>query len=752
MTMTRKTTVTQTRLHMADSWTEPASSGVGPTSKSDSGNAECGVRNAELIPKGHDRRDFIKAAAGITILFALDPFDVLAQRPGGRQGYPTDFNAYLHIGIDGRVRCLVGKIEMGQGASMMLSQFLAEELEVAIDSVDITMGDTDLCPWDAGTWGSQSSRIFGPVLRAAAAEGREVLLQLASERLAVSRDRLKAENGVIFDSTTPSTRLTYAQIAQGARIERSLQQKPALKTPSTFKVIGKSVPRRDAVAKVTGGAKYAGDVRLPGMLYARILRPPAHGASLKSLDVSEAERMAGVKVVKDSDLIAVLHELPDQADRAIAAVRAEWDIPEPTVDDKTIFDHIVKASPAGQVVAESGNLQEGASLAKTTCEATYYNSYVAHAAMETHTALAQLENGKYTLWVSTQSPFGVKTQVAQTVGVEPDKVRVITPYVGGGFGGKSASRQAVEAARLVKLTGRPIQVCWTRSEEFFFDTFRPAAVVKIRSGTDTAGKIVLWDFDVFAAGDREAKQFYEVPHQRTVSHGGWGGGGGGTSIHPFSTGPWRAPAVNTNTFARESHIDAMAEKAGLDRLDFRLRNLKDPRMIRVLKAVAEKFGWVPGVGASRRGHGIACAMYLGTYIATMAEVAVDSNSGQIKVKRVVCAHDTGLIINPEGLRLQVEGSCMMGLGYALTEEVHFRSGQIHDRNFDSYEIPKFSWAPRIETILIDAPEHPCQGGGEPAIVCMGAVLASAVYDAVGARLYHLPMTPERVKAALGKKT
>ncbi len=427
-------------------------------------------------------------------------------------------------------------------------------------------------------------------------------------------------------------------------------------------------------------------------------------------------------------------------------------MPEPTVDDKTIFDHILKASAAGQVLAESGNLEEGAKAAHTNCEASYYNSYVAHAAMETHTALAQLENGKYTLWVSTQSPFGVKTQVAQAVGVDPANVRVITPYVGGGFGGKSASRQAVEAARLAKLAGRPVQVRWTRPEEFFFDTFRPAAVVKIRSGSDREGKIVLWDFEVFAAGDREAKQFYEVPNQRTVSHGGWGGGGAGTSVHPFATGPWRAPAVNTNTFARESQIDAMAEKASIDRLEFRLKNLQDPRMIRVLKTAAEKFGWTPSVKSSGRGHGIACAMYLGTYIATMAEVAVDRKTGAIRVKRVVCAHDTGLIINPEGLRLQVEGSIMMGLGYPLTEEVHFRSGQIQDRNFDTYEIPKFSWVPKIETILIDAPEHASQGGGEPAIVCMGAVLASAVYDAAGIRLYQLPMTPERVRAALEKRS
>src|SRR5574340_333637 len=487
-------------------------------------------------------------------------------------------------------------------------------------------------------------------------------------------------------------------------------------------------------------------MRLPGMLHARVLRPPAHGAALQSVDTTAAEK-AGAMVVKDGDLIAVLHERRDAAEEACAMIKAHFAPPPSGPDDQSIFAHLLKNAPPGQVVGEGGTLAEGEKLAASVFEHEYLNSYVAHACMETHSATAEVKDGKVAVWASTQTPFPVKQQVAQALGFAPQDVRVIAPYVGGGFGGKSASRQAIEAARLARITKRPVQVVWDRAEEFFYDTFRPAAVVKIRSGLNREGKIVFWDYKVYCAGDREARQFYDVPHQRTVSSGGWGGGGQ-SGLHPFGIGPWRAPSVNTHTFARESQIDIMAAKAGLDPLEFRLRNLADARMTGVLEAAAKQFGWKAARAPSGRGVGVACAIYLGTYVATMAEVAVDRASGRVQVKRVVCAQDQGVIVNPEGSRQQIEGSITMGLGYALTEEVHFKNGQVLERNFDSYEIPRFSWLPRIEAVLIDNPQTPASGCGEPPIVTMGAVIANAIYDAAGARLLQLPMPPERVKAAL----
>ena len=298
------------------------------------------------------------------------------------------------------------------------------------------------------------------------------------------------------------------------------------------------------------------------------------------------------------------------------------------------------------------------------------------------------------------------------------------------------------------MTGKPIQVAWTRAEEFFYDTFRPAAVVKIKAGVTKAGLLTLWDYGVYFAGGRGAEQFYDIPNHRTMSYGsGWTAPEG---AHPFATGPWRAPANNTNTHARESHIDMLASKAGVDPIEFRLKNLKDQRMQRVLKAAAEKFGWTPAKSPSGRGLGVACGTDVGSVVAHIAEVAVDKSTGHIQVKRVVCAQEMGLCINPEGARIQMEGCITMGLGYALTEELKFTGGDIHTHNFDTYTIPRFSWLPKIETVIVDAKDKPAQGGGEPAVICMGAVIANAVYDATGVRLLQLPMTPERLKAALSK--
>jgi isoquinoline 1-oxidoreductase len=483
------------------------------------------------------------------------------------------------------------------------------------------------------------------------------------------------------------------------------------------------------------------------MLHAKILRPPVHGAKLKSVDTSALADDKEIKLVQEKDLIAVLHLYPDVAAQALSKMKAKFDLPEAKVSPKTIFKHLLNVAPQGEVVTQGGDINEGEKIAREAFEATYLNHYVAHATIETHTALAKVEKDRVTVWASTQRPFGAKEEVAQALGMPSKNVHVITPFVGGGFGGKSQNRQVVEAARLSKLTGRPVQVAWSRQEEFFYDTFRPAAIVKIRSGVTEANQIAFWNFDVYFGGPRGAEQFYDIPHHREISHGHYTGIPG---AHPFGTGPWRAPGNNTNTFARESHIDLMAAKLRMDPLEFRLKNLGDQRMIRVLKAAAEKFGWGVSPAPSGRGFGVACATDVGAYVATMAEVEVDQQSGRVRVKRIVCAQDMGLVINPEGAKSQMEGSLTMGLGYALTEEVRFNGGEILDHNFDTYEIPRFSWLPKIETVLVENPESPPAGGGEPPIVCMGGAIANAIFDATGARLFELPMTPERIKNALAE--
>lgn len=701
------------------------------------------------------RRDFLKrmglSGGGLVVFATFGNMPAFART--AREGYagtkvPVDFNAFLRIGVDNRVTCFVGKIEMGQGPITSYTQMVAEELDVLYDSVDLVMGDTDLCPWDAGTWGSLSTRYYGIFIKEAASEAKGVLKELASERLKCPPKRLVTQAGIISDRNRPDNRVTYGELTQGHLIERYLDDVPPLKPFSEYTISGKSYLRRDARQKVTGEAQFAGDIRLPDMLYAKIVRPPAHGARRVRIDTAIAEEIKGARVVRDDDLVAVLHSHPEIAQKALSKIEAKYIMPQTGVNHETIFDHLLSKAPSPNVADQGGDLATGEKKASEIFEETYLNSYVAHAPMETHTALAHFENGKMTVWASTQSPFGVQRQVARAVGLPAEKVRVITPFVGGGFGGKSASAQAIEAARLTKICRKPVMVMWSREEEFFFDTFRPAALVKIRSGLNDSGRIVFWDYRVYFAGRRGCHNFYEIPNHRESVHGEWRIVPG---IHPFAVGPWRAPAANTNVYARDLHFNLMAEAAGQDPLAFRLDHLKDQRMRSVLEAVAKKFGYTAAKPPSGRGIGIACGIDAETYVAAMAEVKVDANSGNIQVNRVVCAQEMGQVVNPQGATIQMEGCLTMGLGYALAEEVHFKDGKLLDTNFDTYAIPRFSWLPKIETVIVPNPALPPKGGGEPAIIIMGGVLATAVHDATGAIVTQLPMTSDRVKIALKSK-
>jgi nicotinate dehydrogenase subunit B len=691
------------------------------------------------------RREFVKLLGpGLYFLFSIDDL-LLAQERGRSFGrYPDDFNAYLRIAEDGHVTCYSGKVELGQGLTASLAQMLAEELEVPFESITMVFGDTLLCPWDGGTNGSRSIKYFGPVLRAAGAEAREVLIQMAADQLKVPAGRLAAKNGEVFDRNNPNVKVTYGALAKGKTIERHLEKKPVLKDASKFVVCGKALPRADFHDKVIGKAQYSGDIRLPKMLYGKVLRPPAHGAKLKTVDLSAAKRVKDATVLQEEDFIAVVHPLPDVAEKTLALIKAEYEQVASEPDEGNIHEHILNTQARDNTIEQKGDLSQGEKLAVLKFEESYFTPYVAHAPTETHSALADVKKDEATIYVGTQRPFGANGEIGRAIGLPSDKVRVITPYVGGGFGGKSQVGQAVQAARLSKMTGFPVQVVWTREEEFFYDTFSPAAVVKIKSGLDESSRIAYWDYHVFFAGERSSQNIYDVPNLRTTSRGtGFGGGG----PHPFPTGAWRGPGSNTNIFARESHIDVMAAKAGLDPLEFRLKNLTDERMVRVVKAGAEKFGWRPGKSPTRRGRGMVCLDYLGTYVAAFVQLQVDKEN-RIWVERIVHAQDTGPVINPEGARMQMEGAITMGLGYCLSEEMHFKGGELLDLNFASYRVPRFSWIPKIETVMVENLDIAPSGGGEPPIVGMGALLANGLFDATGIRVTRLPLTPERIREKL----
>ncbi|HXY96785.1 MAG TPA: molybdopterin cofactor-binding domain-containing protein [Steroidobacteraceae bacterium] len=701
-------------------------------------------------PAGVSRREFFQMVGGGIVVCVGG-----AALPGFGQSrwprYPDDVDAYLLIGADGRVTVFSGKIEMGQGVMTSLAQMAAEELGVELEAIDMVLGDTGRCPWDMGTFGSMTTRMFGPALRAAAAEARVVLTGLAAARLGVPADRLTVRNGVVSVRDTPSRQVSYAELAAGRQLMRRVDAAAVLKAAADFQVMGRPATRLDARVKVTGEAKYAADLRLPGQVYARVLRPPVHRAQLRSLDASAAEAIDGVTVVRRDDLVAVLHADPVRAGEALAALRAQWQLPrEPGPDHDSIFGQLAGSGVPLTESTHRGDVTAARKAAASIFESTYRKGYVAHAPIEPHAALAEVSGGKARVWASTQTPFPTRDHIAHTLGLAPEAVRVITPFLGGGFGGKSADRQAVEAARLAQLCGRPVQVAWDRSEEFFYDRFDPAAVVEIASGVDAARRVAFWDFTVYAAGERGAAHVYDIPDLRVRSGGGmsYEQSASPEQLHPFEVGPWRAPGANMNVFAIESQMDIMAAACGEDPLGFRLRHLSDARMRGVLQAAAAAFGWKAAAAPSGRGVGIACSTDAGSYVAACAEVAVDETKGTVRVVRVVCAEDLGIVVNPEGARMQIEGGVTMGLGYALSEELQFRGGDILDRNFDTYHLPRFSSVPRIEAVLVRNDALTPQGGGEPPITIMGAVIANAVFDATGSRQLRLPMTPERVLAGL----
>lgn len=693
-----------------------------------------------------DRREFLKnLGGGVIIIFSLSQLGFISGYKSGIGEDLPEFNAYLRVKEDGRVDCYSGKIEMGQGINTSLAQVLADELEVGVDKIDMIMGDTELCPYDAGTWGSLTTRFHDPLIRAAAAEAREVLKKLASEKLDVPVAQLKAENGIIFVESDKNKRVTYAELTKGQKIVQTISEKPALKKPGDFKLIGNSHLRSDSLQKVTGKALYSADIHLPGMLHARIVRPPAHNSKLISVDTSAAEAIAGVQIKREDDFIVVLHASHEIAERAVRAVKADWEKPASKANNETIFEHIVKTATDSKVRHESGKLETGKKESEILFENEYHDGYKAHASIETHAATAIFEDGKLTMWASSQTPFGTQAEVAKLLNLPKEKVHLKQIFLGGGFGGKIYNRQATEAARIAKMVeGTPVQLKWSREEEFMYDMFRPAAVIKVNSGMTKEGIIKYWDFNIYCAGDRGTELFYDVPNHKTTTLDKSG-------LHPFGTGAWRAPGNSTNTFARESQIDIMAHKIGMDPLEFRLKNMNDQRAINSLELAAEKFGWTKSKPPKGTGRGIAVGTDAGTLVTIIVEVTVDLQTGKVKVNRAVVGQDMGQVVNPEGTIIQAEGCVNMGLGYSLTEDIEFDWGEVKTKNFGDYDLPLFSTIPpQIDTVWVDAMDQPPQGGGEPAIICMGGAIANAVFEACGARVFRLPVTKERVLEALKK--
>ncbi|TXG38523.1 xanthine dehydrogenase family protein molybdopterin-binding subunit [Seonamhaeicola maritimus] len=690
----------------------------------------------------YSRRRFLKnLGGGVVVVFCLGEMSFSSLFA---QNHPSlkdlDFNAYLRVKEDGRVDCFTGKIEMGQGIVTSLPQVVAEELEVSIYDIDMIMGDTELCPYDRGTWGSLTTRFIDPVLRAAAAEAREVLLDLAAEHFRLNKTDLQVKQGVISVKNDSFKKISYAELTKGKKVVRSLANKPEIKKAKDFKLIGKPIRSLDAEAKVTGRAKYSGDILLPGMVHATVVRPKVFGSKKIKVDASKLSDFDGVQLVEKGNLVAVVHSDPEVSKQAAKSVQVTWDAPVAKTNQESIFQYLESTINKNKIFETEGDLELGKQDSTIYKEATYHDGYKAHASIETHVATCYFEGDKVTIWASTQSPFGTRSSVARALQMPAEKVHVKQIFLGGGFGGKSNSQQSVEAATISKLCGKPVQLVWSRKEEFMYDNFRTAAVVKVAGGVDSKGELKVWDFDIYCAGTRGTELFYTIPNKRIrfFNQGG---------VHSFGTGAWRAPGNNTTTFARESHIDVVAHAAGINPLTFRLNNLKSKEMIETLKLAAKTFGFNKEK-TSGYGYGIALGQDAGTLVAMIAEVFVDKETGEVQPIRVVCAQDMGQVVNPHGATLQTEGGITMGIGYALYEEIEFDGGKINTTNFNRYEITRFSKTPKIECVFIDKMDAKPQGGGEPAIICVGASIANAVYDACGARVNRMPITPERILAAI----
>jgi isoquinoline 1-oxidoreductase len=656
-----------------------------------------------------------------------------AQQRGGRSGRggggnrPQHIGGWLHIGEDGQITLYCGKTEVGQNVRTSVTQAAAEELGVEPGTIRVILADTDLVPDEGGTSGSRSTPSTIPQIRRVAAAARELLFELAAEQLKVDRRGLTIDGAQVKHA--PSGRAVgFGELTKGQKITKEIGGSAELTSTSSWKVLGKSTPKVNGRDFVTGAHPFASDMHLPGMLHGKVLRPPAIGAKLEAI----REVPPGVNVVRDGDFVGVVAPTVHEAEQAIAKMRVAWQPSTLRGSSKTIFDDLKRTGRDQPQTSEP--LEAALKAAAHKLEATYTIAYIAHAPLEPRVAVAQWENDKLTVWTGTQQPFGVRGQLAQAFNISPERVRVIVPDAGAGYGGKHTVDTAIEAARLAKAAGKPVKIVWTREEEFTWAYFRPAGVIDVRAGMTKDGKLTAWDFHNYNSGGSGLRGLYDIAQKREETHG---------STSPLRQGSYRALASTANTFAREVHIDELAHLIGMDPLEFRLKNLKDERLRAVLEAAAKRFGWGNKAPAGR-GVGIAGGFEKGSYVATCAEVAADS-SGKIRVVRAVTAFECGTILNPDHLKNQVEGAVVQGLGGALFEAIEFDRGKIQNAAFSAYRVPRFSDTPELETVLVNRPDLAPIGAGETPIIAIAPAVAAAIHQVTGIRPRSLPMSASGVK-------
>ncbi len=737
-----------------------------------------------------NRRSFVTQAGALVVGFSWGLPAAAATREALAPAKAVDkapVESFVAIGGDGATTIYVGKVDLGNGSRTALSQIAADELDVPFERITLVMGDTATTPDQWLTGASTTIAQGGMELRRACATARGVLLERGAAKLGVPADQLTCGDGAVFVTVEPARRASYGELAAAVPMEIAVNPNVALKKPADYKYIGKPVPRVDIPGKLTGEWTYVHDFRLPGMLHARVLRPDATGAPLLSFDDSAANKVNGyVRTVRKGNFLAVLAETEWGAVKAMRAVKVRWDdaAAEALPDPATVFDEWRGRKLAKEDVTQKvGDAPAALAGAARKVKARYDFAVQTHASLGPSCAVAELRDGQLTVWSASQATHSLVSEIAPIVGLPAEKIRIVYLEGSGCYGRNGHEDASADAALLAVLTGQPVRVQWMRDDEMARSPKSPPRSMDLEAALDEAGNIVAWDgefwialnhivafkpldFPLLAAAEvgvpragnwvgflfQNSGIGYQLPNVRVNTRH--------VEKTPFRSAHLRSPGRIENTYANESFIDELAFAAKADPAEYRLRVLKDPRSLAVIQKAMERAKWqtragvnpAPANGDIARGRGISYLRYSNnnTYVAAVAEVAVNRKSGEIKVERICIAHDCGQVINPDGTINQIEGGTIQTVSRTLIEQVRWDRKQVLSRDYTSYPILRHDQVPRVEVDLIDRPELPTFAAGEPAPCAIPAAIGNAVFDATGARLRAVPFTPQQVLAALAR--
>jgi CO/xanthine dehydrogenase Mo-binding subunit len=688
-----------------------------------------------------NRREFVQTLGAGLIISVIVP-EIFGQRRDA--GADPHAEERLHIGADGIITVFTSKVEVGQGSRTQLTQAAAEELRVPVERIQLVMADSAVGPNDGGTAGSRTTPSTVPSVRKGCAAGRQLLLEAAAKKFNTDVRTLSVENGEVKGLASGNT-FTYLDLAKSS--ETAAKSAPAsgvtVREVSEWTVLGSPAKKINGQEIVTGSHKYPSDITRPGMLYGKILRAPAYGAELTSVNL-DAAKSSGTVVVQDGNFVGFAAANSFQAERArqSAVQSAQWKMKDGQPSSEDLYTHLQAHSPGNPRRDIKGAPDVLLKRGSMVLRQNYNVAYIQHAPMEPRAAVAEWDNDKLTVWTGTQQPARVREELARAFNISADRVRVIVPDTGGGFGGKHSGEVAVEAARLAKSAGKPVLVRWTREEEFIWAYYRPAGVIKIAAALDDANSIAAWEQINFNSGGSALGTPYAIPNTASEFR---------QCDAPLRAGSYRALASTANIFARESMMDELAAHVGENPLAFRLKHLKDERLRNVLVAAAGKFDWNKRWKATStrqpEGLGLACGTEKGSFAACCVRISVDSAAGTFKLLEITEAYECGAIQNPANLQAQVEGAIIQGLGGAVFEEMKFKDGKISNPRFSQYRVPRLKDMPRIETVLLNRKDLASVGAGETPIIGIAPAIANALWHAAQARIRSLPLRNEQFHSA-----